>query len=192
MNCMLRVLRAIAVLTAVSACDRKPDDRAQSEPPASRTPAMPGAGGPDKAAPGNVGDTRRGALTGAGADICGDWNLEGGRLAECRRQWMDAPTDADRLRIRNLYAPTAGNKEANEIAIDPDPQPVGSASFCDQLRLRGPDLSECRAQWQAAKTEGDLARVRTRYEAIGANPDAAGSRSLGAPSEAPAANRAHP
>lgn len=192
-------LPVIAALIMISACDRGGDNHAQGNASSPTTAAAGGAApaqvvpSPEGAATVDTSDTRRGALTGDGADICGEWNLEGGRLVECRRQWVDAATNADRLRVRNMYAPSAGKKEASEPALDRRSQAQEASSFCEQLDLRSADLSECRAQWQAAKTEGDLARVRTRYQALGAHPDAGGSRRLGAPAEAPAANRAdHP
>ena len=191
----LRIMPVIAALTIVAACDRGRDTQTQGDTPAAAS--NPSGAAADAAVTSSTpeadaGNTRRGALTGDGADICGEWNLEGGRLVECRRQWMDAATNADRLRIREMYAPSASKKEATEPALDRGPGAQTASAFCDQLGLRGADLSECRTQWQAAKTEGDLARVRTRYQALGANPDAGGSRRLGAPPEAPAANRSAP
>lgn len=195
-------LLAAVLATGVAACDRKTEGHAQgstsapdtvpvkigeSEPPA---PPSGSATPPAGKIPADAGDDRRGALSAAGADICGEWNLEGGRLAECRRQWMDARTDADRLRIRDMYEPSAEKKAASEPALDRAPQALNNPAFCDQFNLRSPDLSECRAQWKAAKTEGDLARLKARYETIAANPGAAGSRRPGAPPEAPPANKA--
>jgi hypothetical protein len=132
-----------------------------------------GAGLMIGAALASAAETRRGALSGSGTDVCGDWKLAGDQLATCRRQWMDAATDADRLRLRNKYEPGADARKVEETPVTHAPESLNNPTFCDQFKLRDPDLSECRAQWKGAKTEEDLSRLRVRYEALNSKPGAA-------------------
>lgn len=182
------VVSIILLLTGIAACDRNSNNRDQangtSAPPTAPTKTEEtSSGAPDTTAnTGGISEpaapvhddltvpaARRGALSASGADVCGQWNLEGDTLARCRKEWMDAQGDAERLRIRNTYEPRAGAKDAQEIPVKRQAEDLNNPTFCDQFKLKDSDRSECRAQWKAAKTEGDLARIRSRYETLGTN-----------------------
>lgn len=137
-------------------------------------------------------DVRNPSVNAAGSDICNTWNLPGNDLAECRRQWMDARTDADRVEVRNRYEKRAGDDPVASQKQRPAPEAVDASNDCDRLHLSGPDLSECRAQWKAAKTEADRKKLLARYEAISASPSSRGARVKRSPPEAPPANKTPP
>jgi hypothetical protein len=117
----------------------------------------------DTSAPSAGQDLRRSSITGAGTDACAQWKLSGKQLAECRRAWMDAKTDADRLEVRHRYEhaiarrPMVGDKSLS-------PEQVDNTTMCDGWKLSAPDLSSCRAEVKSANTDTDFARIRAKYE----------------------------
>ena len=108
---------------------------------------------------------------GSGQDVCAQMHLEGTKLSDCRHDWTNARTNADRLAVRNRYA-GQGTAEASHGKTAEHPEASGP---CDTLGLAAPDLTQCRAQWESA--EGARARkaVVDHYREIAAG-KAAGSR----------------
>jgi hypothetical protein len=108
-------------------------------------------------------DLRQPSVTARGSEACAQWNVKGKELAECRRAWMDANTDADRLKVRERYERRPEAQKAHPTTKTLAPGQVDATTSCDHWNLKPADLSECRAQLKAARNQSDFARIENRY-----------------------------
>jgi hypothetical protein len=143
--------------------------------------------GPDQGLAKPSMNLRHPPASGSGEDVCMGWNLTGEKLTTCRQQWMEAKTDADRLAVRNQYAPEKGGvwgqvRDSHKPIADPD-----ATTPCDTWHLSAADLTQCRAEWKSARNDADRDKLRRRYAAVG-HGDQAGSRIEPAPQRAPTDN----
>jgi hypothetical protein len=106
---------------------------------------------------------RNPSVNARGDEACVEWNLSGSDLTECRRAWMDAKTDADRLKVRQRYEGRPAAQATRPTNKTLAPEETDATSMCDHWNLKTADLSECRAQVKAAKNQGDFARIEERY-----------------------------
>jgi hypothetical protein len=109
------------------------------------------------------------SVSASGSDVCAEWKLSEPNLSACRTSWKDAITNEDRISVRSKYAPlgeapqgssgTEGENTAETIRTD---SPTG-VQLCDTWKLAGRILSECRAEFKAAKDDQDRARITEKY-----------------------------